>query len=172
MKAQLYLLLLLASSLKGHSQSNRSFGLQGVYNNPINSLGAGLRLQHQLSPHWSVNLQAQYMPSINKISETNAAVVLMHYPISNERGLSPYLFAGAMYNHWFNYSPTASKAKKNNLLADTGFGIDLNIKNFTPFVELHYNPIWNESTSSAGVRFYTKPSLKKYKKATQCPKFR
>ncbi len=173
-----YLSLLIVISIATKAQETISFGVSGVYNFPMKSVGFGFRSNIPLTADFSVVPQIKYSPEFNDIQEINAGVSF-HYNIiknsfkngsmikNNTKKPVVYLAAGVLYNKWLNYYPTTNtKIKETNILPEAGLGVMLGGNRFRGFAEGKYNVLWNESYGEAGILFY--PFNKRSKKVLKC----
>jgi hypothetical protein len=175
-KSIVFLLL----SFQLHAQDKIAFGISGMYNFPLETIGIGLRSQIPVYERLSVVPQIKYAPSFNTIHEFYGGINV-HYSLLNNtvshgyrNRIEPirpvlYLAAGVEYNRWINYEKTKNlKANQNNFLPETGLGISLGGHLIRAFAEIKYNIIWEESYSEFGVMIY--PFNDKRNRKNNCPK--
>ena len=174
------IIIILLLSLKLHAQDHISFGLSGMYNFPLETIGIGLRSQISLTERFSIVPQIKYAPSFNTIHEfyggINTHFFLLNNTISHgsRNRVEPskpvlYLAAGVEYNRWINYEKTKNlKANQNNFLPEVGLGVSLGGHLVRAFAEIKYNILWEESYGEFGVMIY--PFNDKRKRKNNCPK--
>jgi hypothetical protein len=174
------IIVILLLSLKLHAQDRISFGISGMYNFPLETIGIGLRSQIPLNERFSIVPQIKYAPSFNTIHEfyggVNAHFFLLNNTIAHGyRGrIEPkkpvlYLAAGVEYNRWINYEKTKNtKANQNNFLPEVGLGVSLGGHLVRAFAEIKYNVLWEESYGEFGVMIY--PFNDRKNRKNNCPK--
>ena len=174
--------LVFLSSFNAFSQDRIAFGISGMYNFPLNSLGFGLRAQVPIAPRWYVVPQLKYAPAFNTIHEFYGGMNVHFLLIEGnqrfggfKRGVEPekptvYLAAGAEYNRWINYVETRqANSKQNNILPEVGIGAAIGNYPVRLFAEVKYNILWQESYGEVGLLFC--PAYIKKNKNTRCPNF-
>jgi hypothetical protein len=173
-------IIVLLLSLRLQAQDKISFGLSGMYNFPLETIGIGIRAQVPLLERLSLVPQVKYAPAFNTIHELYGGVNL-HYALINNtvvhgyrhrvEPLRPvlYLAAGVEYNHWVNYEKTKNlKANQDNFLPETGLGLSLGGHLIRVFAEVKYNIVWEESYGEIGVMIY--PFNDRVSRKNNCPK--
>ncbi|MBA4849790.1 hypothetical protein [Emticicia sp. BO119] len=175
---KIIILLLLGKSL--HAQDKTAFGLSAIYNFPLQTVGAGFRIQMPVANRFALVPQIKYMPSFNNIHEAYGGINLHYFLINNtfslgtRRVVNPkrpviYLAAGVEYNRWINFKRTAqSEAKQNNVLPEAGLGLSGGWNFIRIFAEGKYNILWNESYGEVGVLFF--PFNNRLQRKNNCPK--
>lgn len=172
--------LVLSANLSLYSQDKIAFGISGMYNFPLQSVGLGLRAQIPVIPRVFIVSQFKYAPPFNTIHELYGGINV-HYVIikGNERlkGFKRsvekekpmvYLTAGAEYNRWINYVETQqANSKQNNILPEVGIGTAIGNYNVRLFAEIKYNIRWQESYGEVGLIFC--PAYIKSKRKANCP---
>lgn len=103
------LIVLLLLSLRLHAQDRISFGISGMYNFPLETVGIGLRSQIPLSERFYIVPQIKYAPAFNSIHEfyggVNAHFFLLNNAVTHghRNRIEPkkpvlYVAAGMEYN--------------------------------------------------------------------------
>jgi hypothetical protein len=157
------------SAKEVRSQETWAIGASLNYNLPLETAGAGLRARIPLVRQLALVPKLRYAPAYNAIHEADAGLNLQYslWDNSERGGPAIYLSAGAVYNRWLNYKPSANdKAQENNFLPEAGAGFLMGRNKFKFFAEGHWNMRWNESYVDVGVLFY--PSAQKSRKALRC----
>jgi hypothetical protein len=175
-----YVIIVLLLNYSLHAQDKISFGISGMYNFPLETIGIGFRSQIPVTERLSVVPQIKYAPSFNTIHEFYGGVNVYYSLLNNTllHGYRPkvhpqipvlYLAVGLEYNKWINYEKTKNtKANPNNILPEVGLGLSVGGHLIRAFAEIKYNVVWEESYGEVGVMIYpfnTKPSGK-----NNCPK--
>ncbi len=126
-------------------------GVGGFHNFQTESQAIEVRYKQFITPVISVTPRFSYYLPGNPIIEYYAGID-MNYHFNMNRKLQPYVFAGGYYNRWINFEQYGvSVKKKNNLLAELGCGMVLNIGcRLKPYVEWRYNTQWKEGSIGAG----------------------
>lgn len=168
-----YGMLFFVLSVTASAQKTIAFGLSGTYNFPVKTLGAGIRANIPVTDRLSVVPRLKYAPKFNQIEEVEAgANAQFDLWDATRRGGSSgpvlYVSTGVLYNRWLNYYPSSNtKARQNNILPEAGLGILSGGNRLKGFAEAHWNILWNESYTEAGLLFY--PFNKRSKKLLTCP---
>ncbi len=174
------IIVILLLSLQLQAQDKIAFGLSGMYNFPLQTVGIGLRAQIPVIERLYVVPQIKYAPSFNTIHEFYGGVNMHYFLLNNtishgyKQQTMPqrpvlYLAAGVEYNRWLNYEKTKNlKANQNNLLPEVGLGISVGGHLVRAFAEVKYNIIWEESYGEFGVMIY--PFNPKRNRKNNCPK--
>jgi hypothetical protein len=173
-------LLLLLFGIHLHAQDKTAFGLSAIYNFPLQTVGAGFRIQMPVANRFALVPQIKYMPSFNNIHEAYGGINLHYFILNNTFSLGTrkyvnpkrpvlYLAAGVEYNRWINYEKTLNtKAKQNNVLPEAGLGLSAGGNFIRIFAEGKYNIFWNESYGEVGVLFF--PFNEQLSRKNNCPK--
>jgi hypothetical protein len=162
------------------AQDKTAFGLSAIYNFPLQTIGAGFRIQMPVANRFVLVPQIKYMPSFNNIHEAYGGINLHYFLLNNTFSLGHkqivnpkrpvlYLAAGVQYNRWINYEKTLNlKAKKDNVLPEAGLGLSAGGNFIRIFAEGKYNILWNESYGEVGVLFF--PFNDRLSRKNNCPK--
>ncbi|MFD2522773.1 hypothetical protein [Emticicia soli] len=167
-------------SINLYAQDKMAIGASAIYNFPLQTIGAGLRVQMPLANRFALVPQIKYMPVFNDIHEAYGGINLHYFLLNNtfslgyRKAVNPkrpvvYLAAGVEYNRWINYAPTVNdKAKKNNILPEAGLGASWGGNYVRIFAEAKYNILWKESYGEIGVLFF--PFNDKLFRNNSCPR--
>ncbi len=158
MKLRLVLLVsgVLLGTMTAMAQIQIGFGVSGSYNFQTEGGGFGARAEGYVIRSLSVVLQGQYYPSFNKVHETGGGLEL-HYAPYYHPIVRFYILAGGSVNYWFNYTESNYKAAKPlNFIAEVGGGLVFLDKQWRPFAEYRYNPIFLEGSVHAGLMYFPK----------------
>ena len=171
---------MLVFSINMYAQDKTAFGLSAIYNFPLQTVGAGFRIQMPLANRFALVPQIKYMPSFNNIHEAYGGINLHYFLLNNTFSLGTrkyvnpkrpvlYLAAGVEYNRWINYEKTINtKAKRDNVLPEAGLGLSAGGNFIRIFAEAKYNIFWKESYGEAGVMFF--PFNDRLLRKNNCPK--
>jgi hypothetical protein len=150
----LLIVIMLATPGRGRSQDFIGVGASAMYNLQTNGIGFGVRGQFPIVINLSVVPQVYYFPSFNKVNELFMGASL-HYEWRRWHKFTPYVLAGAFYNHWTNAEVSGYiTAKPNNFIPEAGVGILFLSNCWRPFIEQRYNPVWKEGTFRLGIMWY------------------
>jgi len=148
----LYLSFMLCSQT-GVAQPNERplLGIGTFYNFQTTGLGVDLRASIPLNDDVALTPHFSYFPAGNKIHEYYFGTDI-NYHLRTYTQLRPYLFAGLYYDRWINSQNFMNKkAKKHNLVVETGIGAILDLGCFNPFIEYRYDIKWKEGALGIGV---------------------
>lgn len=162
------LVALLAVSSSTVAQIQIGFGASGSYNFQTEGWGFGARAEGYVLKSLSVVLQGQYYPSFNQVHEVGGGLELHYAPIYHPI-VRPYILAGGSVTNWFNWSDSNYKlAKPLNFIAEVGGGLVFLDKQWRPFAEYRYNPIFLEGSVHVGLMYFPKF---KSRNRTTCPAY-
>ncbi|GAB3511330.1 hypothetical protein GCM10027442_20990 [Emticicia fontis] len=163
-----------------YAQDKTAFGLSAIYNFPLQTVGAGFRIQMPVANRLALVPQIKYMPAFNNIHEAYGGINLHYFILNNTFSLGTrkyvnprrpvlYLAAGVEYNKWLNYEKTLNKkAKSDNILPEAGLGLSIGGNFIRIFAEGKYNIFWKESYGEIGVLFF--PFNDRLAHRNDCPK--
>ncbi len=137
-----------------YSQDKFGVGVSAIYNFQTEAVGVGARAEIGLLNRLSVAPQVMYFMPFNKVHELFGAVNL-HYRVVYLGKFYSYLIAGGSANYWMNYAESPWKrAKPFSVIAEVGVGVAYGEKQFRPFAEYRYNPVWLEGSIHVGLMYY------------------
>jgi hypothetical protein len=152
----LLLSAILLGTLTATAQVQIGFGASGSYNFQTEGWGFGVRAEGYVIKSLSVVIQGQYYPSFNKVHEVGGGLEL-HYAPYYHPIVRPYILAGGSVTNWFNYTESNYKlAKPLNFIAEVGGGLVFLDKQWRPFAEYRYNPIFLEGSVHVGLMYFPK----------------